>query len=224
MSAVMSSLKPLVAAALIVGTGAANAALTVYTDAASFAAAIATMGGVSGTDSFDDLAAGANLGAGPLARSAGSLGYIASVGPTSDVFYGAGNGTDNWLSTNNATDTVLFAGFSAGTYAFGGNVFGSNINGDFLRRGVVTLTATDGDEIKAVSIRRAQLTSFIGFISDDGGLYSVTLNTTVRGNNPVWPTINNLTLAAAVPEPETYALMLAGLAAVTFLARRRKAD
>lgn len=32
-----------------------------------------------------------------------------------------------------------------------------------------------------------------------------------------------LSLAAAVPEPETYALMLGGLALMGFVARRRKA-
>jgi PEP-CTERM motif len=34
--------------------------------------------------------------------------------------------------------------------------------------------------------------------------------------------VNNLTLASAVPEPETYLMMLAGIAAVGFVARRRR--
>ncbi|MCB1995276.1 MAG: PEP-CTERM sorting domain-containing protein, partial [Rhodoferax sp.] len=39
-------------------------------------------------------------------------------------------------------------------------------------------------------------------------------------NNGTWPTVDDLTVAA-VPEPGTYAMLLAGLAAVGFVARRR---
>lgn len=35
-------------------------------------------------------------------------------------------------------------------------------------------------------------------------------------------TVDNVTVAAVVPEPETYAMMLAGLGALGFMSRRRK--
>jgi PEP-CTERM motif len=223
MSAVMSSLKPLVAAALLACVGVANANITVYTSESAFMAALANMSAVTGTDSFDDLTAGANLGSGPLVRAAGSLGYSAAVGPNSDVFFGAGNGGDNWLSTNSASDTVTFSGFAPGVFAAGANVFNSDLGGNFLRRGAITLSADDGSSTASQTVRFPRATTFIGFISDSA-LTSVSLTATSGPNTTVWPTMNNLTLATAVPEPETYALMLAGLAAVSFLARRRKAD
>jgi hypothetical protein len=40
-----------------------------------------------------------------------------------------------------------------------------------------------------------------------------------------WPSVDNLLLAQAagpIPEPETYAIMLAGLGLMGFIARRRK--
>jgi PEP-CTERM motif len=219
----MSFLRPVAAASLLVCVGAANANITVFTSESAFMAALASMSAVTGTDSFDDLTAGANLGSGPLTRSAGSLGYSAAVGPTSDIFYGAGTSTDSWLTTNNATDTVTFSGFAPGVFAAGANVFNSNISGDFLRRGAITLAAADATSTASQTVRFPRTTTFIGFISDSA-LTSVSLTATSGPNATVWPTMNNLTLATAVPEPETYALMLAGLAAVGFLARRRKAD
>ena len=67
---------------------------------------------------------------------------------------------------------------------------------------------------------RATQDTFFGFVSD-GQLSMLEVRMFASGRNPVWPTVNNLILAA-VPEPKTYALMLAGLAAVGFLARRRR--
>ena len=55
-----------------------------------------------------------------------------------------------------------------------------------------------------------------------GALSSLTVSA-VQGANPLWPTVDNLTLATAVPEPGTYAMLLAGLGVVGFIARRRRA-
>jgi len=54
-------------------------------------------------------------------------------------------------------------------------------------------------------------------------LLSLTMSITDSGlNSPAYAAIDNLILTA-VPEPETYALMLAGLGLLGFLARRRQA-
>ncbi len=45
----------------------------------------------------------------------------------------------------------------------------------------------------------------------------------INVNDSLGSSLDNVNVTAAVPEPETYALMLAGLAAIGFVARRRKA-
>lgn len=212
----------LAAAALFAGAQA-QAALTVYTSKAAFDAAVAAMMPVlSGTDTFDDLVAGANLGSGPLARTAGGIGYSASAGPVSTTLFGAGTGSDAWLSTDAAGDSLTFSAFAPGVFAAGMNLFNSNISGDFLRRGSITLTVTDADSSATFTTRRRGMSteSFVGFISTST-ITSLEATPFARRGD-VWPAVNNLTLASAVPEPETYLMMLAGIAAVGFVARRRR--
>lgn len=212
----------LAVAALIAGAQA-QAAITVYTSQAAFDAAVAAMTpALSGTDTFDDIVAGADLGSGPLARMAGGIDYSASAGPESTGLFGTGSDSDAWLSTDSPGDSLMFGSFAPGVFAAGMNLFNSDIDGEFLRRGRITLTATDTEGTSSATIRRRDMStmSFLGVISTTT-ITSLEVTPFARRGD-VWPTVNNLTLASAVPEPETYLMMLAGIAAIGFVARRRR--
>lgn len=216
-------LKIALAAATLFAGVQAQAAITIYTSQAAFDAALAAMmPALSGTDTFDDLVAGANLGSGPLARMAGGIGYSASAGPDSDILFGAGSESDAWLSSNAPGDSLSFGSFAPGVFAAGMNLFNSDIDGQFLGTGRITLTAmdTEGSTSATIRNRRMSTMSFLGVISTTE-ITSLEVTPFARRAD-VWPTVNNLTLASAVPEPETYLMMLAGIAAVGFVARRRR--
>jgi hypothetical protein len=216
-----SKLKIALAVSALVAGAQAQAALTVYTSQAAFDAAVAALlPALTGTDTFNDLVAGANLGAGPLARAAGGIDYDASAGVNSNVLFGAGSASDAWLTTDSLGDSLRFNSFAPGVFAAGMNLFNSDQSGAFLRRGNINLIATDTEGSSTATIARAQMstTSFLGFISTTE---ITSLRLTPSGSSLVRPTVNNLTLASAVPEPETYLMMLAGIAAIGFFARRR---
>jgi PEP-CTERM motif len=197
-------------------SGAATAAITVYTTQASFNAATSNQG----VDTFTGFSiSGATPS--PITRTAGVYSYTGSASTTS--FFGAGTTANPWLSTNTATDTMTFNAFTGGVQAVGGNFFGSDITGSFLS-GNITLTATDSSGTVTQTIVGATTTSFLGFVST-GAMTSLTVASVQPATGFLWPTVDNLTLAkiaAPVPEPETYAMFLAGLAMVSVIARRRR--
>lgn len=204
--------------ALLAASGAAQAAITVHTSQASFLAAVSA----AGTDSFDDLSLAGTI-AGPLARMAGSHSYSASVGPGSSSFYPAADGAvDIWLASNNRQDTITASGFSSGVSAVGGYFFGSNNVGLSTPATEITVRATDAGGTTTELLLNPGTATFRGFVST-GGLTSLTLWVGANqgvGEVDVFPTLNDLTLA--VPEPQSYALMLGGLALLGWAARPNK--
>jgi len=206
---VLTSLKPLVLASalasLLATAAGAQAEITVYTTQAAFLGAT----GTPGVDSFDDLAL--DIYDEALNRTAG--GYTYQVSAAGGLF-GAGTGSDHWLSSNLRLSPIVFQDFSSGVNAFGGNFFGSDIGGQYLPNANLILTAADGSSL-TYTLTGATQASFVGFVSDVA-LTSVSLST---DGGLYWPTANDVVLA--VPEPATYGMLLAGLGCVGAIARRR---
>jgi hypothetical protein len=204
-------------AALVASTAPAQAALTVYTSLAAFTAATSA----PGTDTYTGFSITGSTPS-PITRTAGAYTYTATA--STSTFFGAGTVGNPWLSTNLATDSVLFNGFSPSVNAIGGNFFGSDINGLFLAGGV-TLVATDSlGATSTQTITGATVGSFLGFVST-GNITGLTLSA-VQGAAPLWPTVDNLTLArrpavGAVPESSTWLMMIAGFGIVGGAMRRR---
>ncbi len=205
-------LKSACVAALLACSGAAFATPVTYTSLTSFMSVTSR----PGTDTFDDVSITVSTST-PLARTAGVYGYSATA--TDGAFFGAGSDPDHWLSTDVPTASIVFSAFSGGVQAVGGFFFGSDLFGAYAP-GSILLSATDATGTTSQRITAASTGSFIGFLSS-GGLTSLTVTAVEPGGDFLWPTVNGLVLSAAVPEPSTYALLLAGLAALGWGVRRR---
>jgi hypothetical protein len=204
-------------AALAAVAGGTQAALVTYGSLVGFTAATTGLG----VDTFNDLSIASTPS--PLNRSAGTFAYRASaVGAGSQTFFPAGTPADIWLSTDSAFDSIVFDNFGSAPTAIGAFFFGSNQAGAFLPGVSIQIVVTDsGGSVSRVFANTAT-TSFVGFTSNLA-LVSLTVSAIQPSSTTIaWPTVNDLHLATAVPEPAPLVVFsLAGLAGLVAYRRRR---
>jgi hypothetical protein len=143
-----------------------------------------------------------------------------AANPTSPVLSG--------LPQFNGAISMLFSVDVAGVGLSGGYF-------DAIGGTAITAFARDGSVIGSVSNTGLGV-EFLGLVTADGLDRIAGLQFSLVGPEPAGFAIDNLRFGvsgqvnvpgggvAPVPEPGTYVLMLAGLAAVTFIARRRRRD
>ncbi|WP_088282185.1 PEPxxWA-CTERM sorting domain-containing protein [Ideonella sp. A 288] len=201
-------------ATLLASATGAQATITVHTSQASFLSAIAA----AATDTFD-----AEFSDGPIfpyVGTAGPFGYSADA--DFDGMFFVANGADVYLSTNTPQESITFYDFTGGVQAVGGLFFATDFNGVVVPGVSVSFSATDVDGSVTHTLASSHAGSFIGFVSD-GPLFTLQALAAPAGLANTFTTVNNLTLgvAAPVPEPGQWALMLGGLALIGGALRRR---
>ena len=190
--------------------GPSHAALTPFTTPASFANAISA----PSIDTFAFLPL--DFVASPSTRTTGPYSYVVSA-PSG--LFGGGSAANPWLSTNLSGAAMTFTNFTGGVAGIGGSFFASDIAGAALAGQSLTVTATDSfGATLTQTLADPGPTSFLGFASN-GSLVSLVVSI---ANRDAFVSVDNLVLAAPVPEAETYAMLLAGLAFLAGIARRRR--
>jgi hypothetical protein len=210
-------------AALLAQALPAGAGVVVYTDRASFLAAMPNVA----TDTFNDLAGGAVL-AGPLARGLGSAAYRATVADTAGLggadqaldFYPLSTGPNNVaLSNNYAPNALLFDQFAPQARGIGASFYSSGEGGDFLPGQALAFTFMAADGMSSWLLHPTSADSFLGFIAD-GPIVSLSVRA-VQGGPLNWVALDDLAISA-VPEPSSALLFGAGLCGLGLLGAARQ--
>lgn len=126
-----------------------------------------------------------------------------------------GTFTDDW-TFNLGSPSIVAASLTNVEVSFGGPSFGGIHGFSAWLNGVALFGSTSTTTISGITVK-TQVKS--GGASIPAGVYHLLVSGTTVGGQASYG--GNL-VATPVPEPETYAMLLAGLGAVGFLARRRK--
>ena len=150
----------------------------------------------------------------------GNAGYLTCQGPISSGPLANPNG--------GAGETAALTTLFGGTWTWQGKSDDAS-NGPFTSAPSGTSgTISFDNPVKGLfifAIKGGPDASYYEFNGGAGGISSLNWDTQgiAKGNGKPGPDISHLALyVGPVPEPETYAMMLAGLAGLGFIARRRK--
>lgn len=144
------------------------------------------------------------------------------------VAMAAANATPITFPTSGDPTFGSFAGTASDSFTFSVGI------GNVLEFGLTTSGGLNIDSLVAVGPTALNFThvldtpifdsfSLAGPVPLLAGLYTITVTTTGNGFYSGGLNLLNPPVAAPVPEPETYAMLLAGLGAIGFMARRRQA-
>lgn len=191
------------------------------------------VGGAFNTgESYSQWASGAStIAAGTVVRLSkvdqtslsASMGTLSRVTVASSANWGLAASTETvyaYLGSSATAPATFLAAVTNGDFAVDGPLTGTGLTqgANAIRLNALATSATP--DFAEYTGLRSGLTSFAAY----GPLLADPANWTVDTANGTYATTVPNTTAftiSAVPEPETYALMLAGLAAVGLLARRR---
>ena len=116
------------------------------------------------------------------------------------------------LLSNATANSVLTVTITSGNvYGIGGNFFKTN-DSDALKVGSpVTITLNDGT---TTTVNPTSVSDFVGFVSD-----TPITSLSISATSPLYSSIDNLVVAAPIPEPTALALLGTGL--ILVLGRRQ---
>lgn len=217
------SLRALAVAAICVAAGGqAKAALTFYDSQSAYLAAISA----AAVESFDDLpwaVIGQSVNA-QIGAHSYSAWAVEESGNYTDL-YTAGSSSDQWLSTDRAADYLTFGYFSEQVNGVGGFFFGSDESGAFKPGQTIRVNALDADGAElSILVNNTTPGSFYGFVSTSH-LDVFQVSALQPNGEFTWVSANDLTLgtiAAAVPEPSSYAMLLAGLGLLAAVGQHKR--